>query len=75
MDEMNQQPISEKSKGTTAVLCFFLGFLGIHRFYTGKIGTGILWLCTGGLLGIGAVVDFIMIICGSFKDCNGALIK
>ena len=75
MDEMNQQPISEKSKGTAAVLCFFLGVLGIHRFYTGKIGTGILWLCTGGLFGIGAVVDFIMILCGSFKDGNGELIK
>ncbi len=75
MDEMNQQPISEKSKVTAAVLCFFLGVLGVHRFYTGKIGTGILWLCTGGLCGIGATVDFIMILCGSFKDGNGALIK
>ena len=69
------QAISAKSKSTAAVLCFFLGFLGIHRFYAGKTGTGILWLFTGGLLGIGAVVDFIMILCGSFTDKDGAILK
>lgn len=71
----NQQMISAKSKGTAAVLCFFLGALGIHRFYVGKIGTGILWLLTAGLFGLGAVIDFIMILCGSFKDKDGAVIK
>lgn len=71
----NQQMISTKSKGTTAVLCFFLGALGIHRFYVGKIGTGILWLVTLGFLGLGVLIDFIMIICGSFKDKDGAVIK
>lgn len=71
----NQQMVSEKSKGTAAVLCFFLGFLGIHRFYVGKVGTGILWLLTVGVFGIGTIVDFIMILCGSFKDKDGAVIK
>lgn len=71
----NQQPLSAKSKGTAAVLCFFLGALGIHRFYVGKIGTGILWLLTIGLFGVGALVDFIMILCGSFTDVDGAVIK
>ena len=71
----NQEMISDKSKGVAAVLCFFLGGLGIHRFYVGKVGTGILWLLTAGLFGIGALVDFIMILCGSFKDKSGALIK
>lgn len=71
----NQQMISAKSKGTAAVLCFFFGALGVHRFYTGKIGTGVLWLFTLGLFGIGALVDFIMILCGSFKDKDGAVIK
>ena len=71
----NQQMISAKSKGTAAVLCFFLGVLGVHRFYVGKVGTGILWLLTAGLFGLGAVIDFIMILCGSFKDKDGAIIK
>lgn len=71
----NQQMVSAKSKGTAAVLCFFLGALGIHRFYVGKIGTGVLWLLTLGFLGLGVLIDFIMILCGSFKDKDGAVIK
>lgn len=51
-----------KNKWVSLLLCFFLGCLGIHRFYEGKIGTGILWLLTGGLCGIGAIVDFIILI-------------
>lgn len=71
----NQQAVAEKSKGTAAVLCFFLGALGVHRFYVGKIGTGILWLVTLGFCGIGEIVDFIMILCGSFTDKNGAYLR
>lgn len=62
---------SRKSKTTAGLLCFFLGELGIHRFYVGKVGTGILWLCTAGLFGIGWLIDLIMIICGKFKDSSG----
>jgi TM2 domain-containing membrane protein YozV len=53
------------------LLCFFLGVFGAHRFYVGKIGTGILQLVTLGGLGIWAFVDFIMIIIGSFTDKEG----
>lgn len=59
---------SIRSKKTAALLCFFLGVLGAHRFYVGKIGTGLLWLCTLGFGGIGMIVDLITILCGSFTD-------
>ena len=52
----------EKNKWVAFLLCFFLGYLGAHRFYEGKIGTGLLWLFTGGLLGIGWLVDLIIIL-------------
>ncbi|NHJ85621.1 MAG: TM2 domain-containing protein [Asgard group archaeon] len=53
------------------ILCIFIGFLGAHRFYVNKIGTGVLYLCTEGLFGIGVLVDFIMILVGSFTDDAG----
>jgi len=63
--------VSSKSRTAALLLCFFLGYLGVHRFYVGKVGTGILWLLTVGLFGIGSLVDFIMIIVGAFKDKQG----
>lgn len=62
---------SEKSFVAALLLCFFLGAFGIHRFYVGKVGTGILQLLTLGGLGIWALIDFIMIAIGSFKDAEG----
>ena len=66
---------SEKGFVPTLLLCFFLGFLGAHRFYVGKIGTGIVQLLTFGGLGIWALVDFIMIAVGNFKDKDGQPVK
>jgi serine/threonine protein kinase len=48
-----------------------LGFCGLQRFYVGKIGTGILWFLTGGIFGIGQIIDVIMILVGQFKDRYG----
>lgn len=71
---MQYKPVSDKSKVAAALLCFFLGGLGIHRFYLGYTGMGILYLLTAGLFGIGVLVDFIMILCGSMKDKNGYIL-
>ena len=59
---------------TTFWLSFFLGYLGVHRYYVGKIGTGILYNLTFGLFGIGSLVDFIKICCGKFTDKQGNVI-
>lgn len=66
---------SEKTMVAAALLCFFFGVLGFHRFYVGKIGTGILMLLTLGVFGIWTLIDFIMIIVGSFKDKQGLPLK
>jgi TM2 domain-containing membrane protein YozV len=62
---------TEKRILPALLLCFFVGFLGVHRFYVGKVGTGLLMLFTLGGFGIWTLIDFIMIVCGSFKDKEG----
>ncbi len=64
-------PVSEKKFVPAVLLCFFLGSLGIHRFYLGKVVTGILMLLTLGGLGIWTIIDFVRLIIGSMKDKNG----
>ncbi|QJX79911.1 NINE protein (plasmid) [Priestia megaterium] len=66
---------SEKNWLVTLLLCFFLGGLGAHRFFVGKIGTGIIMLVTLGGFGIWSLIDLILIIIGKFKDSEGNLIK
>lgn len=63
--------MNAKSKMVALLLCIFLGGLGIHRFYVGKIGTGIIWLLTGGCFGIDYIVDIVMIATGKFTDKAG----
>lgn len=62
---------SNKDWLTTLLLCIFFGGMGIHRFYAGKIGTGLAMLFTVGGCGVWALVDLILIICGKFTDSNG----
>lgn len=51
-----------KNKWVALLLCLFLGFLGGHKFYEGKIGLGIVYLLTCGLFGIGCFIDFIVLL-------------
>ncbi|AMP20271.1 hypothetical protein AZF37_02960 [endosymbiont 'TC1' of Trimyema compressum] len=67
--------MSSKSRLVALLLCLFLGGLGIHRFYVGKTGTGIIYLFTFGLFGLGWVIDFIMICVGSFTDKRRDFVK
>lgn len=70
-----KEEVSDKSRLATALFAWFLGVFGAHRFYVGKIGTGVLMLFTFGGLGIWALIDFIMAVAGRFKDKDGSLIK
>jgi len=60
-----------KSKGTAYLLWFFLGVVGGHKFYLGKTGTGILYLFTLGIFGIGVFIDLFTL--GSQVDVYNAL--
>ena len=62
---------AQKSWIVTLLLCQFLGTLGVHRFYTGRIVSGIFMLLTFGGFGIWTLIDLIMIYTDSFKDDMG----
>jgi TM2 domain-containing membrane protein YozV len=76
-----EKQISEKQKTTAILLAFFLGALGIHRFYVGKTGTGIIMLLLTLTIvgvyisGIWAIIDLVMIILDKFKDGKGLIIS
>jgi TM2 domain len=73
--DVNGRPASPKSRLAAAILAWFLGVIGVHRFYVGKVGTGILMILTLGGFGIWALIDFIMILVGSFKDKQGRVLS
>lgn len=63
--------VSPKKKWVAFWLCFFGGFFGLHRFYVGKFGSGIAYLFTGGIIGIGYFIDLFKILTNSFRDRDG----
>lgn len=71
----NKDEYNYKSKAKTFVIALLFGLLGFHRFYVGKNLTGILYFLTGGLLGIGWIVDCVLILTGAFKDSEGKPLK
>lgn len=70
-----QRPTSPKSKGIALVLCIFLGVIGVHRYYVGKVGTGLIWTFTAGVFGIGWIVDIFTIIGNGFYDKYGYVLR
>jgi len=70
-----EQQQNENEWLTILLLCWFLGALGIHRFYSGYKVIGIIQLLTLGGCGVWVMIDLIMIIIGNYKDVNGKPIK
>lgn len=62
---------SPRSRGVALALAVPLGWCGAHRFYAGKVGTGLLMLCTGGGLGLWWLYDMILVASGEFRDSDG----
>jgi len=88
---VTQSTMSDKSKVAAALLSFFLGMLGIHRFYLGRVGSGAVmlictvlgWLTAGIIVGFGLIaivaiwdlIDFIRILCNSLVDAQGRKLR
>ena len=73
---LNSNSISSSQQDwlVALLLCFFIGVIGAHRFYVGKIGTGLLMVFTLGGLGIWTFIDLILIIVGKFKNKDGEIL-
>jgi hypothetical protein len=73
-----QGPGYSNTNKTTALICCCIGFIslgGIHRFLTGHVGIGILYLLTGGCCYIGTIIDLIAISNGTYRDSDGRLLR
>jgi TM2 domain-containing membrane protein YozV len=70
--EKSKAPAGGKSQLVAAILCFFLGVIGIHRFYLGYTGIGVLMLLTGGVCGILTLIDLIRILIGDLGPNGGS---
>lgn len=77
-DEEYQDPASRapspRLRGVALALAVVMGFIGAHRFYVGKVGTGIVQLFTLGGLGLWWLYDAILIGTGEFTDKQGRLV-
>lgn len=65
------RPVSRKSKGLALLLCILLGYVGAHRYYVGKVGSGIIYTLTCGGFMIGWIIDLVSIATNNFTDAQG----
>ena len=63
--------VSEHSRAVALALSVVGGWFGLHRFYTGRIQSGICMLCSFGGLGIWYLYDIAMVAVGEFRDSDG----
>lgn len=68
---MSAVPTSPRSRLAAAILCGTLGVFGVHRFYVGRVATGLLMLGTLGGLGVWYVIDLVLVLVGDFRDGQG----
>jgi restriction system protein len=66
---------SDRSKKKAMKLCAWGGWLGLHQFYVGRIGAGLLYMLTFGLFFFGWIADIIKISMGQFRDNVGAPLR
>ncbi len=65
---------SSHNRVVAILMAVFFGYLGVHRLYTGRYVTAILWFLTGGLFGFGWFYDVLMLAIGRFKDSDGRVL-
>jgi TM2 domain-containing membrane protein YozV len=70
-----EEPVSRKNRAVALILCLLFGYLGFHRFYVEKLGTGFLMMITFGGFGLWYFIDLILIIIGTFKDSDDQAVK
>lgn len=73
--KMNNKKTSDKKILITFILCLFLGSFGVHRFYVGRVKSGIFQLLTLGGLGFWAIYDCIVLALGKFTDSEDKLLQ
>ena len=66
---------SDKKKLTALLLCIFLGWMGAHYYYVGRIWKGVLYTCTLGFFFIGWIIDIFVILLGKFRDNVGVPLR
>lgn len=71
----NEDLVSDKNKIVAIVLCVFLGWFGVHRFYTGHIKLGVVYLFSMGICGLGVLVDLILLCTHNYKDSLGNVLE